>query len=121
MQRQIILTRAAQGLSVITGVAMLASGGMKIGRVAAVVENLTAVSVPAAAIPVLGGLELAAGVGSFAGLVRRPLGLAATSGAVVYFAGALLAHGRARDTAVAPAASMLALVGTNLALLVVAA
>jgi hypothetical protein len=49
-------------------------------------------------------IELAAVIGLIAGYVFWPVGAAAAAGCVLYFAGAITAHVRVNDRAIAPAA-----------------
>ena len=48
--------------------------------------------VPLALFPALAAVELAGAVGVVVGIWSTPLGVAASAGAVVYFAGAMAAH-----------------------------
>jgi hypothetical protein len=56
------------------------------------------VGVPLRAFPVLAALELAGAAGILAGLWLQPLGIAAATGLVLYFVGALTGHLRVGDT-----------------------
>jgi hypothetical protein len=62
-----------------------------------VVTGLTGVGVPRGWFPWLAGCEFAGAVGLLAGLVYRPLGIAAAIGVVLYFIGAVITHLRAGD------------------------
>ena len=57
------------------------------------------VGVPLGLFPVLGALLIAGGVGLLAGIVRRSLGVAAATGLVLYFSGAMVGHLLAGDVA----------------------
>jgi uncharacterized membrane protein YphA (DoxX/SURF4 family) len=52
------------------------------------------VGVPARALPVLAGLELAGAAGILIGLWRQPLGIAAAVGLVAYVIGVVIGHPR---------------------------
>ena len=68
-------------------------------------------------IPVLGALHVAAALGLVLGLLGVPyVGIAAAAGLVLYFAGAILAHLRAGDRSLGPAAAFLLLAVTALVL-----
>lgn len=56
------------------------------------------VGLPERLLPVLAALEIAGALGIVAGLWIAPLGLAAATGLVLYFVGALVGHLRVRDT-----------------------
>ena len=56
------------------------------------------VGVPARYFPVLAALEIAGALGVVAGLWVEPLGIAAATGLVLYFVGAVIGHLRVRDT-----------------------
>jgi hypothetical protein len=62
-----------------------------------VVEALTTVGVTAKQMPLLASLEIAAAGGIIIGFWVSPLGIAAASGSVLYFVGAMAAHVRVRD------------------------
>ncbi len=59
------------------------------------------------AAPLLATLELAAAAGLLAGLAFWPIGIAAGIGAVLYFAGAIVAHLRVGDRAATGSAVLL--------------
>ena len=67
------------------------------------------VGVPLRFLPVLAGLEIAGAVGILLGLAVVPLGIAAATGLVLYFVGAVVGHLRVRDTkgAASPALPLL--------------
>ena len=56
------------------------------------------VGVPLRFLPVLAALEIAGAVGILIGLAVEPLGIAAATGLVLYFVGAVAGHLRVRDT-----------------------
>jgi hypothetical protein len=53
--------------------------------------------IPMRWFPVLAGLEFATAVGLLVGIKWAPLGVAAAAGMVLYFVGAIVAHGRVSD------------------------
>ncbi len=115
-----LVTIASIALSVLLAVALLASGVMKVRRAPAVVDSLTPLGVPERVIPALGTLELAATLGLLLGLFWWPLGLAASVGTILYFVGAIVAHLRAHDNAIAPAAGYLLFSIVTLAVILLA-
>jgi len=88
---------AAVVLSLVLALATLGSGVMKLVRNPKIVASMEAVHVTPAQMTVLGLLEVAAAAGLVIGLWWVPLAIAAAIGSVVYFAGAVVAHLRARD------------------------
>jgi hypothetical protein len=61
-----------------------------------VLANSAKVHVPRSWLPMLGALKLAGAIGLLAGVVGLPaIGIAAASGLVLYFIGAVIAHIRA--------------------------
>lgn len=74
-----------------------------------------AVQVPQSWMIPLGTLLGAAALGLFAGLAVPALGIAAATGLVLYFIGAIIAHLRVRDFALGPAAVLLTLTVATLA------
>jgi hypothetical protein len=62
-----------------------------------VLANSAKVHVPRSWLPMLGALKLAAAIGLLVGVVGLPvIGVAAATGLVLYFIGAVIAHLRAR-------------------------
>ena len=62
-----------------------------------VLANSAKVHVPRSWLPMLGALKLAGALGLLVGVVGPPaIGIAAASGLVLYFIGAVIAHVRAR-------------------------
>jgi hypothetical protein len=96
------------------------SARMKLVRDPLAVEVIGGVvGVPLRLFPVLSLLEVAGGVGLLAGIGIKPLGVAAGTGLVVYFIGAITAHLRKRDIVpghIGPPVMMLAISTAALAL-----
>src|SRR5215213_7958446 len=68
------------------------------------------VGVPESWLPMLGILKAAGALGLLLGLIGLPLfGTAAAIGLVLFFVGAIIAHLRARDYSIGPAAAYLLL------------
>jgi DoxX-like family len=85
--------------AVLLALICLNSAAMKLRKHEQVVAIIGGtVGVPASAFPVLAGLEIAGAVGILAGLWIEPLGIAAATGLVLYFVGALIGHLRVGDT-----------------------
>ncbi len=99
---------------------MLGSGVMKLIRNPRIVASMENVHVTVPQMTVLGLLEVAATVGLVVGLWWTPLAIAAAIGAVVYFAGAVVAHLRAHDRDVQAAVVLLALSVATLVVLLLA-
>ncbi len=75
------------------------------------------IGVPLNYFPVLAACELAGAAGVVLGIWRAPLGMAAGTGLVLYFAGAMVSHLRAGDAkGIGPAVFMLALAAAALAI-----
>jgi len=100
---------AALILSVLLGLAMLASGTMKLIRAPRIVSLMAAVDVTPPQLTVLGALQVASTIGLVAGIWFPPLAIAAAIGLVLYFTGAIVAHVRAGDSAMQGAIAFLAL------------
>jgi hypothetical protein len=85
---------------IITGVTIVANAAVAVADLARarfVLANMAEVGVPRSWLAPLGLLKGAGAVGLLLGLVGlRPLGIAAAIGLVVFFAGALVTHVRAR-------------------------
>jgi hypothetical protein len=89
-------------VGVVLAVILVASGGAKLTKQPRVVEGITeAVGVPLSWYPALASAEIAGAVGLIAGLWIPALGVAAATGVVLYFTGAVIAHLRAHDRAFA--------------------
>ncbi|MFB9203441.1 DoxX family protein [Nonomuraea spiralis] len=97
-------------VAVLMAVVLAGSARAKLVRDAKITAGLTAVGVPEEWFPRLAALEIAGALGLLAGIVFRPLGVAAGVGVVLYFAGALVTHLRARDVKGAPVPAVLLLV-----------
>jgi DoxX-like family len=85
-----------------------------------IVETLNTIQVPKSMYAPLAALKFAGALGLLIGIFWRPLGIAAASGLVLYFLGAVITHLRVKDTkgAGSPAVLTLAfvavlLLGTN--------
>lgn len=111
---------AALILSLLLAVALLGSGVMKLVRAPQMVTSMAVVNVTPPQMSVLGALEVAAAVGLVAGIWLPPLAIAAAIGAVVYFAGAIVAHVRASDRGLQGAAALLVLSAATLVVLILA-
>ncbi|MCF6525791.1 DoxX family protein [Streptomyces sp. JJ36] len=97
-------------LAVLLSVLLVVSGRAKLVRDQDITETLTRLGVPQRLFPVLAALEFAGALGLLAGILYRPLGIAAGIGVVLYFAGAVVSHLRAKDFKGAPVPSVLVLV-----------
>ncbi len=85
--------------TVILALIATASAAMKLRQAPQVVDAIHGtVGVPLRFLPVLAALEIACAVGILLGLNVVPLGIAAATGLVLYFVGAVLSHLRVRDT-----------------------
>ncbi|MFI5528360.1 DoxX family protein [Kitasatospora sp. NPDC051853] len=67
-----------------------------------IVGGLPALGVSEGSLPLLAAAKAAGALGLLAGIVFRPLGIAAAVGLVLYFLGAVVAHLKAGDTKGAP-------------------
>ena len=94
-------------VAVVYGLAVVATGTAKIRRVERVVAGLTGAGVPSSWFVPLGLLNLAGALGLWLGIAWRPLGIAAATGLVLYFAGAVIAHLRVKDVKGMPMPAML--------------
>ena len=98
---------------VVTLMAIAASAFVAVAnfmRLEFVLSTAAKVSVPESWITMLGTLNAAAAVGLLVGLIGVPLiGEAAATGLILYFVGAIIAHLRARDYSIGPAAAFLLL------------
>ena len=86
------MTIALVTFASLLGFAAIGSAVSKLKKVPDVMTAMASVGVKPEQIPLLAALEIAGGVGIIAGIWVPPLGLAATIGLVLYFAGALLTH-----------------------------
>ncbi|MER5973482.1 DoxX family protein [Streptomyces sp. NPDC002055] len=95
---------------IITVIAILANAGMAVAdflRAEFVLTNSAAVGLPRTWLPWLAALKAAGAAGLVLGLMRVPvIGVAAATGLVLFFIGAIAAHVRARryDTIAFPGA-----------------
>lgn len=95
-------------VSVLLAFLVAASGFGKLSQQPKLIESLTGLGVPMAWIPRLAAAEFAGAVGLVVGLWVAPLGIAAATGLVAYFVGAVVTHVKVDDREVLPA-SLLAL------------
>ncbi|WP_033338695.1 DoxX family protein [Catenuloplanes japonicus] len=93
--------------AVIYGLMNVSSAIAKIRGVDRVAGVLTTVGVPPRLFTPLALLNIAGGIGLWIGIAWRPLGIAAAAGLALYFAGAVIAHIRVRDTAGIPLPAIL--------------
>jgi len=77
--------------------ALLASAYGKLSGNKQIVDGLTGIGVPLGMFPFLATCEIAGASGLLIGLWYAPLGIAAATGVVVYFIGAVGAHLRKSD------------------------
>ena len=101
----------------VLALALLGSAYAKLTRNKQIVAGLTGIGVPLGMFPFLATCEAAGAIGLLIGLGYAPLGIAAATGVVVYFIGAVGAHLRKRDFKGLPnALAMLILAGAALTL-----
>ncbi|WP_371615791.1 DoxX family protein [Streptomyces sp. NBC_00454] len=91
-------------VGVLLALTLTASAALTLRRNPAIVSNMQKVGVPDSWLPRLAGLKAAGAIGLVAGLWLAPLGVAAAVGVTLYFIGAVIAHLRAKDYELAPAA-----------------
>ena len=109
---------AALVLSVVLGLAMLASGVMKLVRAPRIVSLMAAVNVTPSQLTILGALQVASTIGLIIGVIWfPPLAIAASIGLILYFTGAIVAHLRAGDPAMQGAIAFLFLAVATMATL----
>ena len=77
--------------------ASIGSAILKITKKPNVMASMAHVGVPTERIPVLAALELFGAAGLVVGIWSRPIGLAASIGLTLYFAGAVGAHAKVND------------------------
>ncbi|MFD9305120.1 DoxX family protein [Streptomyces sp. NPDC060048] len=87
---------------------LAASATLTLRRNPAVTASMRNVGVPDSWLPRLAALKAAGAIGLIAGLWLMPLGIAAATGVSLYFVGAVVAHLRAKDRELAPAAALTA-------------
>ncbi|MEU2654021.1 DoxX family protein [Streptomyces sp. NPDC007325] len=90
-------------LAVLLALVTTASAVLTFTRNPAVTGSMTKLGVPDSRLPWLAAAKAAGALGLLAGLVVPALGVAAAAGLVLYFAGAVLTHLRAKDYELAPA------------------
>ncbi len=105
--------------AIITGAAVLANAGIAVAdvlRAEFVLANSAAVGLPPASLPWLAALKAAGAAGLLLGLLGVPfIGVAAATGLVLFFVGAMAAHVRARVySTIAFPAGFLALAAASL-------
>ncbi|MBT2449084.1 DoxX family protein [Streptomyces sp. ISL-43] len=83
---------------------LTASATLTLRRNPAVTASMQNLGVPDSWLPRLAGLKAAGAIGLVAGLWLTPLGIAAAIGVSLYFIGAAIAHLRAKNYELAPAA-----------------
>ncbi|NIZ89660.1 DoxX family protein [Kineococcus rubinsiae] len=96
-------------VSALMALVLISSAAGKLQGKDAIVQQMGNVGVTGKMIPALGVIEIAGAIGLIAGLFWAPIGIAAAIGVILYFVGAVIAHVRAHDSAIAPPA-VLALV-----------
>jgi hypothetical protein len=84
-------------VAVLLSLLLIASGGLLLTKEKGVTASMTGLGVPLRWFPLLAALKIAGALGLLAGIFVRPLGVAAAVGVVLYFAGAVVAHLRAKD------------------------
>ncbi|GAA3395781.1 DoxX family protein [Streptomyces roseoviridis] len=112
---------AYAALATLLALATSGSAFMTLTRKPAIVDNMTKLGVPASWLPWLGAAKAAGALGLLVGLAVPLLGEAAAAGLVLYFAGAVVTHIRAKDYALAPAAVLTLLSAVALALRIASA
>lgn len=88
-------------LSSLLALVVVGSAVGKLTRQPMVVDMLTGLGVPLSWLPRLATAELAGGIGLVVGLAVTWIGIAAATGLILYFFGAVATHVRARDKAIA--------------------
>lgn len=84
-------------LSAVLALAPAYSAALDFRRDERILTAMAAARVPAALLPLLGAVKALAVAGILAGYAARPLGLAAVTGVVLFFAAAIAAHLRVGD------------------------
>jgi hypothetical protein len=84
-------------IAVLLSLMLLMSARGDITRDPKITEPLKAIGVPDSWFLPLGLVKIAGALGLLAGIVYRPLGIAAAIGVVLYFLGAVITHLRAGD------------------------
>jgi DoxX-like family len=91
-------------VSVLLALAVFGSAVAKLTKNPKILENLASLKIPAGWLPRLATAEIAGGTGVLVGLAVPLIGIAAAGGLIGYFVGAVIAHLRAQDKEIAPAA-----------------
>lgn len=92
-------------VDVLLAVALAVSGTFALIHHERVLVAMAAAGVPESRLTLLGSLKVAGAVGLLVGLAVPWIWAAAVVGVVLYFAGAILTHLRARDYALGPASA----------------
>ncbi|MFJ1707442.1 DoxX family protein [Kitasatospora sp. NPDC088346] len=108
-------------LSIVLALLMLMSGLLKHRPTARILALADTVHLSTGQLKALGTLQIAATAGLLAGLWFTPFAIAAATGLVLYFIGAVVAHVRVGDREMQGAIAFLALSAATLALLAVTA
>ena len=87
--------------------ALVMSGRAKLVKVNTVIAAMAKVRFPPDKLWLLAAAEIAGAAGLVAGLFWWPLGIAAATGVIAYFTGAVASHLRVHDKDIAPAAVLL--------------
>ena len=96
-EQSTVLQMAVVIMSSVTAMVLATSAGMKLRRHRICLETFETCRLPLSWLPRLAVLEGAAAAGIVVGLWWPPIGIAAASGAVIYFLGAVAAHLRVGD------------------------
>ncbi|MET9603046.1 DoxX family protein [Streptomyces sp. NPDC006459] len=107
-------------VGVLLALTLAASATFTLQRNDQIVANMQKVQVPDSWLPRLAALKAAGAIGLVAGLWVTPLGVAAAVGVTLYFIGAVIAHLRAKDYELAPAAVLTLVAAAALALRILA-
>lgn len=107
-------------VAVLLALLLLASGSLLLAKEKGVTTTMTELGVPLSWFPLLATAKFAGALGLLAGIVHRPLGIAASIGIVLYFTGAVITHLRAKDIKGILIPTVLAVVSTTPLLLGIA-
>jgi hypothetical protein len=88
-------------VAVVLALGLIASGALKLIKQPKIIEGIHALGVPLKLFPVLAALEIAGALGLVAGLWIPGLAIAAATGVMLYFVGAVTTHLRAHNRAIA--------------------
>jgi uncharacterized membrane protein YphA (DoxX/SURF4 family) len=106
-------------VSALLAVVLVMSGAAKLAGAPTVVASMTKVHFPLDKLWLLAIAEIAGAAGLLVGLAGWPIGVAAATGVILYFVGALVFHLRVRDTDVVAPSALLAVAVAALVLRVV--